>query len=95
LKLGVVKMEIIFRIPFSVLAIPHLKIRKPTWLVQPSPIVVFALTLFSYFLVTAGNLLCSIIRASNTWPHVFSPKSSIVNIDMMNFNVHIIYFIQE
>ena len=48
-------MEALFRIPFAFLTVPNLKLRKPTWLVQPSAMVVFALCLFSYFLVTAGN----------------------------------------
>lgn len=48
-------MEQFFTIPFSVLEVPNIKIKKPSWLHQPSSTTVFALVLFSYFLVTGGN----------------------------------------
>ena len=47
-------MEAIFSLPFTLLTVPNLKIRKPSWIVKPSPMFVFTLALFSYFLVTAG-----------------------------------------
>jgi len=55
-------MELIFNVPFTLLAVPNLKIRKPSWLVQPSAMVVFSLALFSYFLVTAGVIYDVIVE---------------------------------
>jgi hypothetical protein len=48
-------MEALYSIPFSVLEVPNLKIKKPTWLHQPSAMTVFALVLLSYFMVTGGE----------------------------------------
>jgi hypothetical protein len=55
-------MEIVFRLPFNFLAVPNLKIRKPSWVAQPSAMVVFSLALFSYFLVTAGVIYDVIVE---------------------------------
>jgi len=55
-------METLFRIPFAVLAVPNLKIRKPFWIVQPSAMVVFSLALFTYFLITAGIIYDVIVE---------------------------------
>ena len=48
------EMEKIYSLPFSVLEVPNLKIKKPTWLHQPSAMTVFAVILLSYFMVTGG-----------------------------------------
>lgn len=47
-------MEAIYALPFQVLEIPNLKIKKPSWFHQPSAMVMFAIVLISYFLVTGG-----------------------------------------
>lgn len=47
-------MEALYSIPFSVLEVPNLKIKKPTWIHQPSAMTVFSLVLLSYFMVTGG-----------------------------------------
>lgn len=47
-------MEYLYRIPFSVLEAPNLKIKRPSWFHQPSAMVMFSLVLLSYFLVTGG-----------------------------------------
>jgi hypothetical protein len=52
----VVKMESVYRIPFSFLQCPHIKLKKPSWVKQPSPMFMFAVVLLSYFLVTGGLL---------------------------------------
>jgi hypothetical protein len=52
----VVKMESLYRIPFSFLQCPHIKLKKPSWVKQPSPMFMFAVVLLSYFLVTGGLL---------------------------------------
>lgn len=49
------KMEALYSIPFTVLEVPNLKIKKPTWVKAPSSMVMFALVLLSYFLVTGGK----------------------------------------
>lgn len=47
-------MEALYNIPFLVLEVPNLKIKRPSWFQQPSAMVMFALVLLSYFLVTGG-----------------------------------------
>jgi len=47
-------MDSFYALPFEVLEIPHLKIRKPGWICVPSAMTVFAGVLLSYFLVTGG-----------------------------------------
>lgn len=48
-------MEQIFTFPFSVLEIPHMKIKRPSWVKQPSAMFMFSVVLVSYFLVTGGK----------------------------------------
>ncbi|XP_045471224.1 oligosaccharyltransferase complex subunit ostc-B [Harmonia axyridis] len=55
-------MEQFFTIPFTVLEVPNIKIKKPSWLHQPSSSTVFALVLFSYFLVTGGIIYDVIVE---------------------------------
>merc|ERR1711962_1442733 len=57
-----VKMEAFYSLPFSVLECPNLKIRKPSWVKQPSAMVVYAAILTSYFLVTGGIIYDVIIE---------------------------------
>lgn len=48
-------MEQFFTLPFFILEVPNMKIKRPSWLHQPSATSVFAVVLLSYFLVTGGN----------------------------------------
>lgn len=50
-------MDFIYGLPFYVLEVPNLKIKKPSWFHQPSAMVMFSLVLMSYFMVTGGKLL--------------------------------------
>ena len=50
-------MEAVYGLYFHVLELPHIKIKKPGWIKAPSAMVVFALVLLSYFLVTGGKTL--------------------------------------
>ena len=63
--LFVFKMEALYGIPFHILEVPNLKLKKPGWLKPPSAMVVFAFVLLSYFLVTGGKLWHSIPRQCN------------------------------
>merc|ERR1711973_367695 len=56
------KMEKMYGALFSVLEVPNLKIKKPTWFHQPSAMTVFALVLLSYFLVTGGIIYDVIVE---------------------------------
>lgn len=49
-------LETLYNIPFQVLEVPNLKIKHPTWLQMPSAMAVFSVVMFSYFLVTGGEL---------------------------------------
>ncbi|XP_046404244.1 oligosaccharyltransferase complex subunit ostc-B [Ischnura elegans] len=55
-------MESLYRIPFYVLEVPHLKIKRPSWLQQPSAMVMFSFVLLSYFLVTGGIIYDVIVE---------------------------------
>jgi hypothetical protein len=49
-------IEYLFTLPYLVLEVPNLKMKRPSWLQQPSAMLIFSLVLLSYFLVTGGNL---------------------------------------
>merc|ERR1712012_1366220 len=55
-------MEAIYGIPFTVLEVPNLKIKKPSWLRMPSAMMMFALVMLSYFLVTGGIIYDVIVE---------------------------------
>ncbi|XP_037523738.1 oligosaccharyltransferase complex subunit ostc-A [Rhipicephalus sanguineus] len=55
-------MEFLYSLPFYVLEVPNLKLKKPTWFHQPSPMVVYSLVLFSYFLVCGGIIYDVIVE---------------------------------
>ncbi|XP_011444690.1 oligosaccharyltransferase complex subunit OSTC-like [Crassostrea angulata] len=55
-------MEAIFSIPFTVLEVPNLKLKRPGWVKQPSAMVMFSMVLFSYFLVTGGIIYDVIVE---------------------------------
>lgn len=57
-----VKMEAAFRAFYSVFECPNLKLRKPSWLQQPSAMFMFSLVLLSYFLVTGGIIYDVIVE---------------------------------
>merc|ERR1719320_983993 len=47
-------MESLYGLPYEILQLPNLKLKKPAWLKGPSAMVMFAVVLLSYFLVTGG-----------------------------------------
>jgi len=55
-------MEAFYKMPFHVLEVPNLKLRKPGWVKPPSAMVVFAFVLISYFLVTGGIIYDVIVE---------------------------------
>lgn len=55
-------MEFLYSLPFHVLEVPNLKIKRPSWLQQPSAMVMFSLVLLSYFLVTGGIIYDVIVE---------------------------------
>jgi len=55
-------LEQLYALPFNVLEVPRLKVRKPSWISMPQPMTVFALVLLSYFLVTAGIIYDVIVE---------------------------------
>lgn len=50
-------MGALYSIPYNVLEVPNLKIKRPSWLQQPSALVMFSIVLASYFLVTGGEIV--------------------------------------
>lgn len=55
-------MECIFKSLFQVVECPNLKLKKPSWLKQPSSMSVFAFLLVTYFLVTGGVIYDVIVE---------------------------------
>ncbi|CAH0389442.1 unnamed protein product [Bemisia tabaci] len=55
-------MEFLFSLPYFVLEVPNMKIKRPSWFHQPSAFVTYALILLSYFLVTGGIIYDVIIE---------------------------------
>ncbi|CAG0879272.1 unnamed protein product [Darwinula stevensoni] len=55
-------LESLYRLPFSVLKVPNLKLKRPLWVKAPSAMTVFALVLLAYFLVTAGVIYDVIVE---------------------------------
>uniref|UniRef100_A0A2K5JPU8 Oligosaccharyltransferase complex subunit n=1 Tax=Colobus angolensis palliatus TaxID=336983 RepID=A0A2K5JPU8_COLAP len=55
-------METLYRVPFLVLECPNLKLRKPPWLHVASAMIVYALVVVSYFLVTGGIIYDVIVE---------------------------------
>lgn len=55
-------MEFLYRIPFTVLEVPRLKLKKPGFVRMPSSYFVFSLVLLSYFLVTGGVIYDVIVE---------------------------------
>merc|ERR1712107_565033 len=70
------KMDITLRPIFSVLNVPEIKIKRPSWLQTPSPYTVFAFVLVSYFLVTGGIIYDVIVEP----PSVGSTTDEQVNL---------------
>lgn len=55
-------MEFFFRVPFWVLEVPPMKLKKPGFVKMPSSLFIFSLVLFSYFLVTGGVIYDVIVE---------------------------------
>ena len=55
-------LEVFYRIPFSVLEVPNIRLKKPGFVKAPSAMVIFSLILFSYFLVTGGIIYDVIVE---------------------------------
>ena len=48
-------VESVVQLPYHVLVVPNLKLKRPGWLQLPQPMTVFSMVLFSYFLVCGGK----------------------------------------
>ncbi|XP_033725103.1 oligosaccharyltransferase complex subunit ostc-B-like [Pecten maximus] len=55
-------MEALYALPYNILVCPNLKLKKPTWLKQPSAMFMFSAILLSYFLVTGGIIYDVIVE---------------------------------
>jgi len=55
-------MESLYKIPFCVLEVPNLKLKRPSWFKQPSAMTVFAMVMVSYFMVTGGVIYDVIVE---------------------------------
>ncbi|KAF7493778.1 Putative oligosaccharyltransferase complex subunit [Sarcoptes scabiei] len=57
-----VLLESLITLPFRILVIPNLKLKKPGWFHLPSSMTVYSFILFSYFLVCGGMIYDIIIE---------------------------------
>ena len=48
-------MESLYSLPFKVLEMPRIKLKKPGFIKMPSAMTVFGFAMCSYFLVTGGK----------------------------------------
>ncbi|XP_054156552.1 oligosaccharyltransferase complex subunit ostc-A-like [Oppia nitens] len=55
-------LESVYGIPYALLSVPNLKLKKPSWIKQPSPMVVYSFVLVSYFLVCGGIIYDVIVE---------------------------------
>lgn len=55
-------LKTFYNIPFHVLEVPNLKIKRPSWFHTPSPFVVFCFALLSYFLICGGIIYDIIVE---------------------------------
>ena len=55
-------METLYRVPFTILEVPQLKLKKPGFIKMPSSYFVFCLVLLSYFMVTGGVIYDVIVE---------------------------------
>ena len=55
-------MEALYSLPFFLFEVPNLKLKRPSWLHQPSAMTVFSFVLLSYFLVTGGLCRLECVR---------------------------------
>ncbi|KAK8383924.1 hypothetical protein O3P69_015987 [Scylla paramamosain] len=55
-------LDFVYGLPFLVLELPRLKLKRPSWVTVPSPMTVFAFILLSYFLVTGGIIYDVIVE---------------------------------
>lgn len=63
-------LEQLCTLPFTILEVPNMKIKKPSWVQQPSAMVMFSLVLASYFLVTGGKLTINLHFVSYNKPSI-------------------------
>ncbi|EDV21551.1 expressed hypothetical protein [Trichoplax adhaerens] len=54
--------EYLYGLPFSVVDPPNLRLKRPSWLVIPGPMLVFSIVMLSYFLVTGGIIYDVIVE---------------------------------
>ncbi|XP_050729547.1 oligosaccharyltransferase complex subunit OSTC-like [Eriocheir sinensis] len=55
-------VDFVYSLPFLVLELPRLKLKRPSWVAVPSPMAVFSFILLSYFLVTGGIIYDVIVE---------------------------------
>jgi len=50
-------MESLYGLPFKILEVPNLRLKRPSWLKKPSAMFMYVIVMISYFLVTGGKYL--------------------------------------
>lgn len=48
-------METLYGLPFKILQVPNLRLKRPSWLKKPSAMFMYTIVTISYFLVTGGK----------------------------------------
>lgn len=50
-------MESLYSLPFNILEVPNLRLKRPSWLKKPSAMFMYTIVTISYFLVTGGKCI--------------------------------------
>lgn len=50
-------MESLYSLPFNILEVPNLRLKRPSWLKKPSAMFMYTIVTISYFLVTGGKYI--------------------------------------
>ena len=80
-------METLFGLPFKLLEIPPMRLKKPSFIAMPSAMMVYGMILVSYFLVLGGVIYDIIIEP---------PSIGQVSYVMIFKNIlYVIYFHQN
>lgn len=62
---NVSRMESLYGLPYAVLEVPNLRLKRPSWLKKPSAMFMYAIVTISYFLVTGGEFYNNALRSSD------------------------------
>ena len=85
-------METLIGLPFKILEMPRMRLKKPSFLTLPSAMTVFSLILLSYFLVLGGVIYDIIIEPPSIGQVRISLRLLNRNRDFLSFSNKLLDF---